>query len=466
MVEGDNVTKNCYPHYSFDYEDQTAMYLPKWKYLPAGVSHASFEKLCPKPWRYQSSEEMGNLIRVSPRASYGGGGYVADLGYDLQTARGVVQDLRGNNWIDRRTRVTIVEFSVFNVNMNLLAVANYFFEFLPTGGVFGYTKVEVLQLYGTETGRVQLVLLFRLVLIVMVAAYLVVEVVKLNRQRRSYFRNLWNWISVVLILTSTTAVVIHIVGESTTTNAIQDLRKNIFATVSFHRAVMLLNIETIILSVVIALVTVKLLSLIRFNKQIVILSITVRLAGKSLASFSIIFFVIFFSFALSGMLIFGYSIESYSSFRQVCVSQMEFLLGKTVPKMEMSKIDPFLAYFFSTLYIWSMTILFLNVFISILASAMEEFKENQDCVSEELDLADFIVAYFTQRITNMLRKNPRNKRKLYCENITFEDECSYMEDCLSEMDRRVSILAKDAFDEDFSFMKDLLSLTHQKENRI
>ena len=251
----------------------------------------------------------------------------------------------------------------------------------------------------------------------MVAAYLVVEVVKLYRQRWSYFRNLWNWISVVLIITSTTAVVIHIVGESTTTNAIQDLRKNIFATVGFNRAVMLLNIETIILFVLIVLATVKLLSLIRFNKQIIILSITVQLVGKSLASFSI----------------FGYSRWNFSLVRQCLKSSLLI---------------------FSTLYICSMTILFLNVFISILASAMEEFKENQDCVSEELDLADFIVAYFTQRITNMLRRNPRNKRKLYCENITFQDDCSYMEDCLGEVDRRVSILAEDASDEDYSLIKD------------
>ena len=54
---------------------------------------------------------MGNLIRVSPRASSFTDGVVmsvADLGFDLQTARaiGVVQDLSGNNWIDRRTRAT------------------------------------------------------------------------------------------------------------------------------------------------------------------------------------------------------------------------------------------------------------------------------------------------------------------------------------------------------------------------
>ena len=449
-METYNVTATCYPPYSKRCEDKTPMNLPKWKSLPADASPSLFKKLCPKPWRYQRSEEMGNLEQISPRASYGGGGYVADLGYDIQTARRVVEDLSKNSWIDVRSRAAIVEFSIFNINTNILVVGNYFFEFLPTGGVFSHVKIEILQLYGTETSFAQLVLLFRLLLIVMVIVYLVIEAVKLFRQKGSYFRNIWNWLSIVLIITSVTAVVLHIVGEQTTKNIIKELQKNIYATASFHQAIHLLDIETVVLAVVIFLATVKLLSLLRFSKQIIFLSITVRFAGRCLASFSIIFIIIFLSFATCGMLAFGNTVDSYSSFLRVCVSQFEFLLGKAVPNFDMAKVDPFLAFLFSSLYICSMTIFFLNVFIAILNAALVEVKDNLDAVADKLDLADFIVAYVTQGLVNMFRKRQRNmhKRKLYCENMTFEDECTYVENCLGEIDRKVSILAQDALSED------------------
>lgn len=444
IVEEYNVTKVCYPKYSESCEDKTLMYLPKWKQLPSDVSPSLFDTLCPKPWRYQSSEDMGNLQKISPRAVYGGGGYVADLGYDLQTAMRVVEQLSANNWVDRRARVAIVEFGIFNSNMNILAVGNYFFEFLPTGGVFSYVQVEMLELYGTESSFLQLVLLCRLLFIMLIVAYCVIEIVKMWRQRRSYFRNVWNWLALVLIVTSMTAVVSHIVREKTARDSVKELQKNLYATVSFHKALSLLDIETAFLSVVIFLATIKLLSLLRFSKQIIFLSIAVRFAGRYLASFSFVFIVIFCSFATSGMLAFGALVESYSCFLRVCVSQFEFLLGKAVPNFQMAKVDPLLAFMFSSLYICSMTLFFLNVFIVILNCALEEVKDHLDAVTDELDLADFMTLYLTQSISNIFGRKKRNKQRLYCENVTFEDQCAYLENCLAEIDRRISMMAEDA----------------------
>ena len=369
---------------------------------------------------------------------------MADLGYDLQTAKGVMEDLSENNWIDRRTRALIVEFSIFNSNTNILVIANYFFEFLPTGGVFTYVRIEMLDLHGSETTLVQLILFCRLLLIVMMVTYFITELVKMCRQKGSYFKNVWNWIALVLIVTSVTAVVLHIVQEKTTSNSVKELNKNLYGTVSFHKAMGLLDIETTVLSVVLFLATLKFLTLLRFSRQIIFLSITVRLAAKYLASFSIVFVVIFCSFAMSGMLAFGALVESYSSFLRVCVSQFEFLLGKAVPNFQMAKVDPLLAFLFSSLYICSMTVFFLNVFIVILNCALEEVKDNLDAVTDELDLADFMTLYLTQGISNIFGRKKRKNNRLYCENMTFEDECAYVESCLVEIDRRISILAEDA----------------------
>ena len=423
-------------------EDKTPMYLPKWEQPPLDFAPSLFDTLCPKQWRYQSSDDTGNLRRSSPRAVYGGGGYVADLGYDLQTAREVMEDLNENNWIDRRTRALIVEFSIFNSNMNILVIANYFFEFLPTGGVYTNVRIEMLDLRGSEASLVQLILFCRLLFIVMMVAYFVNELVKMCRQKGSYFKNVWNWIALVLIITSVTAVVLHIVQEKTTSDSVRELNKNLYANVSFHKALNLLDTETTVLSVVIFLATLKFLTLLRFSRQIIFLSITVRLAAKYLASFSVVFVVIFCSFATSGMLAFGALVESYSSFLRVCVSQFEFLLGQAVPNFQMAKVDPLLAFLFSSFYICSMTVFFLNLFIVILNYALWEVKDNLDAVTEELDLANFMTLYLTQGISNMFGRRKGKNSRLYCESISFEDDCTYIESRLDEITRRMSTMTE------------------------
>ena len=418
------------------------MYLPKWEQPPHDASPSLFDSLCPKPWRYQSSDDLGNLPRSSPRAAYGGGGYVADLGYDLQTAREVMEGLSENNWIDRRTRALIVEFSIFNSNMNILVIANYFFEFLPTGGVYTNFRTEMLDLHGSETSLGQLILFCRLLVIVMMVAYFINELVKMCRQKGSYFKNVWNWIALVLIITSVTAVILHIVQEKTTSDSVRELNKNLYANVSFHKSLSLLDMETTVFSVVIFLATLKFLTLLRFSRQIIFLSITVRFAAKYLASFSVVFVVIFCSFVMSGMLAFGALVESYSSFLRVCVSQFEFLLGQAVPNFQMAKVDPLLAFLFSSFYIWSMTVFFLNLFIAILNHALGEVKDNLDAVTEELDLANFMTLYLIQGISNIFVKKKVKTSKLYCENISFEDDCAYLENRLDEITRRMSIMAE------------------------
>lgn len=444
-----NISDNCYPQYFKQLEDKTSMYQPKWKPLPTNSSPSVFKDLCPKPWRYRSPEEMKTSPLRSPRVVYGGGGYVADLGYEMETARHVCNVLSQNNWIDRRTRAAIVEFSIFNCNVNVLVVCHYFFEFLASGDVFTYFKVDILDLYPAETGLAQLVLLFRLFLVVMVIASMVIEIVKIVRQRRSYFKNVYNWLSIVLIIVSVTAVIIHIIREQRTQNTIKQLKANFYATVSFHEPLGLLEVETIILSLAVFLATLKLLSLLRFSKQIVILLSTVKVALRHLAYFSIIFIIIFLAFGMSGMLAFGSVTESYSSILHLCVSQFEFVLGKAVPKMDMNQVNPPLAFLYSILYISSMTVITVNLFIAILNSSLEAIKNNQESVSDKLDLADFIVGYFTHGFVNIFRRKQHQQPPLYCENITVKDDCTYVENSLDEINVRISTLADDPFTEHY-----------------
>ena len=58
---------------------------------------------------------------TTTHSTYSGGGFIADLGYDLETAQLVLEGLQYNNWIDRRTRALFVEFMLYEPTTNLFA---------------------------------------------------------------------------------------------------------------------------------------------------------------------------------------------------------------------------------------------------------------------------------------------------------------------------------------------------------
>ena len=46
-----------------------------------------------------------------------------------------LQELREFLWIDRGTRILIVDLTFYNANINFFSVVKIFFEFPPTGGL-------------------------------------------------------------------------------------------------------------------------------------------------------------------------------------------------------------------------------------------------------------------------------------------------------------------------------------------
>lgn len=74
-------------------------------------------------------------------STYEGGGYVAVMGYDEETAQGVLGETFGHGWVDRQTRAVILEFAVFNINTNLLSIATYFYEVIATGAAYTNRRV-------------------------------------------------------------------------------------------------------------------------------------------------------------------------------------------------------------------------------------------------------------------------------------------------------------------------------------
>ena len=85
-----SLVNSCNGFYTLSKEDKTNWNIPGWIPLEDPKTWQNISKLmdvCPKPWRYVSKNVLENGYSMAEHGFYGGGGYVAELGYNQRTAR-------------------------------------------------------------------------------------------------------------------------------------------------------------------------------------------------------------------------------------------------------------------------------------------------------------------------------------------------------------------------------------------
>ncbi|KAJ7384754.1 hypothetical protein OS493_020345 [Desmophyllum pertusum] len=319
----------CLLPYSSDSEHKSLFNQPKW--IPV-KNHTSkimeLYQLCPKPWRYQSPHKLQTLPYKGLHNEYDGGGYVAYLGYNEESAMDVVNKLQTNDWIDEFTVAVFIEFSVHEPSSRLFNFAKYLYERLPTGGVITTVDVHTLALYPPSNESFNTFYeVCHLLFVVCIIILLSLELRELKRQKRAYFTQIWNWVHILQILTSISAGVMVLLKAKQTSSYVRRVQQNPYDNYSPDRIARLSEYENYLLALVIFIVTIRLLKLVKFNAHICQMAGTLRRSGRSLISFGAVFANSLLAFSLAGGLAFGVTIKSFSSFYQSLGTVIQMSIG-------------------------------------------------------------------------------------------------------------------------------------------
>lgn len=117
----------------------------------------------------------------------------------------MLDKLRDNLWITRGTRAVFIDFSVYNVNLNLYCISKLVFEFLPPGGVTPGFRFTPANLTPFPTGW-QWTLRVLLYCFCAYALFCLFEEIReMVHFKGGYFLHFWNYIdiSVILVLEKT-----------------------------------------------------------------------------------------------------------------------------------------------------------------------------------------------------------------------------------------------------------------------
>ena len=248
-------------------------------------------------------------------------------------------------------------------------------------------QTRVLSLDSTGTPSHQLICLF--LYIAFVLLYFVREIFRLYNHRFRYFKLMWNWIEIFQIVFPLIAVVMYIIRQSKVMSTMGKLHRNIYENLSFQEAITCQEVENVVIGILTFIVTIKLLRIIRFNNYVVLFSKTFKIFARSLLSFSIVLSIFFVAFLHFGVLMFGSVTKRCSSVLKGAYFQLELTLGqvKARPINELAQANTIYAKIFAFLILFTLTILCMNFFISIINDALLDAKNNVN-ESELYELID------------------------------------------------------------------------------
>lgn len=415
MVKG--ITKQCYDFYSISEEDKIPYSLPGWKQFNSTPNTAPTD-VCPKPWRYVSQEDLDEVPIWGYFATYGGGGYIADLGYNHITATDILKDLIGYKWIDRKSRAILVEFSVFNINTNYISISTFFYEILPNGYRNSFPKIESIALYPTDSALFELWLVCQFIFMGMVIYYLILEIYKIWKQRCRYFGQLWNWIEMAQIVTALLTIVFYMVKEKTIREPVIKIKSNPYDNASFYKAIQWVDAENAFLSFAVFVGTTKLIRLVRLNFRISMVLSSISLPKETLLSYAAVVFCIISAFSQCGYLMFGSTVEGYSTFTRTLCSEMELVLGGTERLDELDNADRFLGSFFVFSFMTVMAFVFVNIFVVILNESYSDTRKHPKLLSKEYEIGKLMkdrVIGFLFRKKHRNASNRRSQQKHFLE---------------------------------------------------
>ena len=404
----------CLQTYSRVDEDRTPFHLRKW--IPIrNYSHVtSVNDICPKPWRYQSATKLNTFSHEAVAINYDGGGYVADLGYNEESASQVVGDLRSYNWVDERTAAVFIEFTLFDPSSSLFCNVRNVYERLATGQVLTAVDARVLSLYPSTDVNFHLFYeVCQLLFLIVIVAFFIVEMIKFFRQKRYLFQ-VWNWIQLVLLVVSLVAVVMSLLKEKHTSLYVKDIKRNPYETFSSDSIARLLDIETFWLSMAIFILTLKLLKLIRFNHHICQMQGTLKRSAMPILSFSLVMVIAILAFTHFGFLCFGATLATFSSFFKALRVVLLMSIGKSINNVAVHVQFPVLGPLFLFFFLVVIVFVLINVFVAVLVDAYSEIREEQEAGGfVDAELGMFMYNVLLQKIRKFSGKIATAKKRLY-----------------------------------------------------
>jgi hypothetical protein len=202
---------------------------------PFGIYADKPEEMENTAFYYQSANELDTSSYSGIMATYGGGGYAINLGSTRDETEELLADLKSNLWLDRGTRAVLLDFTIYNGNINMFTQIKLVTEFPPTGGAFTSNVIRTVKLIRYVTSTDYFVLACEIIFIFFILYYTVEEVMEIRIHKLKYLtESVWNILDIVCILISYASIIFNFWSIANVNQALDNLLQNLDQHVSFE----------------------------------------------------------------------------------------------------------------------------------------------------------------------------------------------------------------------------------------
>lgn len=297
-------------------------------------------------------------------------------------------------WIERHTRAILTEFTIYNAQSNLFCIITLATEFPATGAIIPYANILTARLYDFTDNIMFLVLACESIFVMFILFFTYREVKHIYKTGiQAYLKEFWNCVELGIILFTFAAIALYVYRALTIRNVLDLVRHDPFHFKSFQFAGYWDETYTFILAIIVLLANIKLNKLLRFNKRFSLLSSTLKYAYYPLLMFSIVWGIVFTAFTLVAALVFGPVLHSYRSVVASLTSLLSLMLGRTA-YFEMRDANRIIGPLFFFGFMFMMSFVLINMFLSIVVDSFRVVKHDNDKQSNEYEIVDFIIERF------------------------------------------------------------------------
>ncbi|XP_076879791.1 polycystin-1-like protein 2 isoform X2 [Brachyhypopomus gauderio] len=389
---------DCNAPYSWEAED-TGSYGPGW----SRSTYSSGAESRLTPWQYQSQSSLRAHPVWGSVAMYRGGGFVVDLGSDLQNASSLLQYLFENTWLDVYTRAVFVEFTVYNANVNLFCIVTLMLETTAVGAFQYRSELQSVRLYQSTGGLHIFVMASEAIYFLFILYYMFQQGKLMKSQKWGYFSSKWNVLELAIIILSWSALSVFIKRTLLGNQDIEYYQNHKDQYASFHETAVTDAVLGYLIAFLVLLATIKLWHLLRLNPKLNMITATLRRAWNDISGFIVVITIMFLAYSIACNLMYGWKLYSYRTLLHAAQTMVSLQLG-IFNYEEVLDYNPVLGAFVIGSCIIFMTFVVLNLFISVILVAFSQEQLHHQ-PSEEEEIVDLML----MKICNLFGIKVKNK---------------------------------------------------------
>ena len=304
------------------------------------------------------------------------GGYIAALGRTRASSLAAVDYLRAKHWLDRHTAGVVLEFILYNPDVNLGCLVRVFWQFPPGGRAKSIVKINSMRFYrSTSTGLYIFVLIFELLYLLYTLYMIMHEIKQIRRRKWRYFRSFSGIIDLSACTLSVIAIGIYLTFVIELGGLMSRYRRGRETVAYFSYLVAIDSWLSYVFAVLVVIGMLKFLHLLRFNPLIWRFMMILKYATPKLICALSIIVGAFLSFGSFMYVVGGRSIEKFSTMTKCLSTLYEGILG-ILYMTDLQQIDKFWGPFLYIFFLFLLSVLVLNLLIIVLIDALAHVSSN------------------------------------------------------------------------------------------